>query len=240
MKQFWNNEKINELSNMIIEGKNLNIATLSIFKKFASQYSVSFETVRNFFYKNIDCFARYNPSIVNLVSTPKKFSDKDMTKIEDVLALISNGSSVRKACLDIGKTTQMALRLQNKIRWLTKKNMLSISPKKVSLAPINYNNIIPISHNHSNDVKPVAFEEKQLSNLDLQKLFNGIVKLIKKSVESEYKSANESVDIFNKYELPLQQKNKTIETLQKNNQILHNKLKELQNQILELKTKSTS
>ena len=234
MSNIWNEQVKLELCKIILENKSKGLPILNSFKSFASIHNLDFKSVRNYFYKHISDLSKLEPKLSDIVSTPKPFSENDLKLLDQVCKLVSCGKSVRYACETVGENPKHALRLQNKYRWFDKKGLLLYTPKNVSIASRNSNSVQILKPTFKKPKENVQASIPQaLSNDDLQKLFNGVVKLISKSiVETNQKSHLELVTSLKQQNI---NQGKEIDYLKKENDSLCEKLKILEGLILKLK-----
>ena len=172
-KGIWPREEVISLFGAVEEAKNKNISLKFAFIEHAKKYSRQPNSVRNYYYHEVDNLykdkARKKELGIDLEkhkkSSIKYFSQEQenelMQKIEE---LVSKGHSVRKACFTLanGDVSEM-LRYQNKYR--------NFSAKK---KPVE-NNII----------KFTSKKKEGLSESDLNSLFIGLVRLVKRSAVEE-------------------------------------------------------
>lgn len=163
----WSEEEIKALFKFVEIKKNDGVPLINIFKQFAQKVGRMQNSVRNYYYKEVTNLLKNKERSERLginiqkhkVLEVKSFSRKDEEELKNkVEELRSQGNSVRKSCLILanGDATKM-IRIQNKYRALIKEES-----KKV-------NNVIkmPIKKNILNDE-------------DINSLFLGLVKLVKK------------------------------------------------------------
>lgn len=234
MSNIWNKQVKLELCKLALKNKSNGLPILDCFKSFAEKFDLDFKSVRNYFYKHIKELSVLEPKLADFVKSPKPFNDKDLELLDKVCKLVSCGKSVRYACKAVGLNSKDSLRLQNKYRWLDKKGLLVYTPKNVSIANRNSNTIHILKPTFKKPKENAPATTPQvLSNDDLQKLFNGVVKLISKSiVDSNQKTNLELVtSLRNKNTI----QSKEIDTLKKENNALYEKLKILEGLILQLK-----
>lgn len=172
-KGSWSSEEVISLFSAVEEAKDKNISLKFAFIEHAKKYSRQPNSVRNYYYHEVDNLykdkARKKELGIDLEKHKKSsiryFSQEQeselMKKIEE---LVSQGNSVRKACFTLAKgDVGEMLRYQNKYR-----NFLA--KKKPS-----ENNIIKFTQK----------KKEGLSESDLNSLFLGLVRLVKKSALEE-------------------------------------------------------
>lgn len=172
----WNDEEVKDLFQYVEETKNKNQPLKMAFVMHAKKYGRQPNSVRNYYYHEVDNLAgdakragRLNIDIKNHEKTEINYFSQEeeqglMQKIEE---LVVAGNSVRKACLILsdGDIDKM-LRYQNKYRNYIVKNKSPESEK---------NNIIKFTKK-KNDT---------LSDSDITNLFMGLVRLVKRSAMEE-------------------------------------------------------
>ena len=228
----WNDDETKELFNVVEEFKQKKLPLSKAFYYFANKYNRKPNSVRNYYYKlvkelccneekrlalNID-IGSHNPLKV------KNFTDVETKELSTkVKELLNKGYSVRSACCTLanGDAKEM-LRLQNKYRNVEKEErckIVTMSPKK-----------------------------KMLSDAEINSLFMGLVRLIKKSameqaedkIFAEVEDANASL---RSVMVELVKKQKELELLKKNFEILKNEkllIKEELNRLRSYKAKDLS
>lgn len=224
----WTDEKIKHLFNYVEENKNRNICLVKIFKNYAAITNKKPNSIRNYYYNQIEHFC-LNPNLakklnINLnlhkVKQISHFSKTDEETLKELNNLISNGYSVRKACLTLANgDINIMMRLQNKYR-----NMKQKSENK-----LNNSNILQF--------KP---KNTGLTDNDINNLFLGLVKVIKKNaVEQLNKNLISECEWANntlrKTLVSLNNKEKEIKSLSLKNTVLSKKLIDLTNEIARLK-----
>lgn len=174
----WSNQEVKDLFKAVEEIKGSSQPLRKAFIMHAEKYSRMPNSVRNYYYHEIDNLTNDKTRLKKLaidLSKHKKnninyFSEEEeqslMNKID---ILVKQGSSVRKACLTLsnGDVGQM-LRFQNKYR-----NFLS--KQKSNESANNKDNIIKFT----NKKKTVITES------ELQALFMGLVRLVKRNAKEE-------------------------------------------------------
>lgn len=182
---FWNNEEVIKLFNFVETEKNNTTKMSEIFKKYAKISNRKPNSVRNYYYMEIAFDKKENrleklgiKRENHIVKKNEKFSDKETKELFDKIEnLKHNGESVRSACLKLanGNLEEM-VRLQNKYRVESKKRkekQIQNSFEQQSVL-VNKNNIITLPK-----------KNKTLSDSDINSLFLGLVKLVKKNAIEE-------------------------------------------------------
>ena len=167
----WNDEEVKALFSLVQKQKELGKPLREVFCMHAKKFGRKPNSVRNYYYKEVENLQSDSKRCSNLgieISKHNKmhfvpFSEEEKMKlVNEVDNLVAGGMSVRTACqkMSCGDVTLMT-RLQNKYQNLKK------SGKK--------NNIIVFRQ-----------KQKSLSENDINSLFLGLVKLIKKTAIDEF------------------------------------------------------
>ncbi len=186
----WSNSEVKELFNIVEQTKHDNMPLRRAFSMHAEKYSRMPNSVRNYYYHEIDNLKNDEKRAKKLgidISKHQKNNIQYFSQQEEerLLASIDNlvrgGCSVRKACLTLsdGDVGQM-LRFQNKYRNFVAKN----AKQKPVASPDNV----------------IKFTKKKstLSDAEIQGLFLGIVRLVKKNaLEEANAQMKESIDRAN-------------------------------------------
>ena len=226
----WANERIIHLFNFIEEKRNNNMNLVNIFSEYAKLTNKKPNSIRNYYYNQIAHFKQAPLFAKDLniniekhkLKEIKHFTQQDELKlITNIRSMVNNGYSVRKACLTLANNNVYdMMRLQNKYRSFLQKNNMN---KKET------NNILVF--------KPKI--NTTLSESDINNLFLGLVKVIKKNaleqvnknLVSECEWAN---DTLRKTLVTLNEKEQTIKALSLKNTVLSKKLMDLTNEVARL------
>ncbi len=165
--KIWQDEEVKNLFKSVEKAKRENVALKNAFDEHAKNYHRKSDSVRNYYYQEVENLKndkkRCEKLQINLLSHQKVhfqvFEKKqEETLLSQIEELVKSGMSVRSACLKLsnGSLTLMT-RYQNKYQNLKKKTKLK-------------DNIIPFRQT-----------TKTLSESDINSLFLGLVKLIKKT-----------------------------------------------------------
>ena len=181
MKGIWKNSEVKELFNVVEDYKEKNKSLKLAFIAHAQKFGRKPNSVRNYYYHEVDNLKldekRLNKLGINLNRHNKSninyFSKEEEKKLmEEIDSMVKKGVSVRKACLTLsgGDVSQM-LRFQNKYR-----NFLARA-KKPEKQNTNLNNVI-------------AFKKQSttLTDGEVQSLFMGLVRLVKRNALEESES----------------------------------------------------
>lgn len=222
--------------------KEENKSLLMAFKEFAKKTGRKPNSVRNLYYKEIERLEKNPEEAEKLnvklenhkVSLSKKFSNEETKKlVKEVLRQKCLGVSTRKACMNLanGNPNEM-VRLQNKFRSSSCMYDECLSELKTEGLVQNNRNIIYMKRK----------EEKRLSDEDVNSLFLGLIKLVKKTaienaetkLVSEAEFANNSLQ---KTILKLSAAQNTITNLTEKFNELSLYAKALEEENMQLKTK---
>ena len=169
MKGIWKDEEVKDLFNAVENAKNEGKKVGFAFQEHAMKYSRKPNSVRNYYYNEIERLKSDEKRLNNLnidLSLHKKtlkkcFSNQEKNEIiQKIKSLVDNGCSIRKTyfMLSNEEITTM-LRYQNKFR--------SMQPQK------------------NNNVLTFRKRPSKITDSDLQGLFMGLIRLVKKNVEDE-------------------------------------------------------
>lgn len=182
MKGIWKNSEVKELFSVVEIYKEKNKSLREAFIAHAEKYGRKPNSVRNYYYHEVDNLKADNKRLKNLGINLDKhnktsiiyFSQEEEEKLmQDIDNLVKSGVSVRKACYNLsgGDVGQM-LRYQNKYRNFLAKNALK-SESNVS------------SQENSNIITFKKVQQRTLSETEVQSLFMGLVRLVKKTALEE-------------------------------------------------------
>ena len=215
MKGIWNNNEVKELFSMVEDYKEKNKSLREAFQAHAQKYGRKPNSVRNYYYHEVDNLKVDGKRLQNLGINLDKhnktsiiyFSQEEEEKLmQDIDKMVKSGVSVRRACYNLsgGDVGQM-LRYQNKYRNYLAKNAPKAEPKQ------------QIIENNSNII---TFKKtpRSLSDGEVQSLFMGLVRLVKKSAmeesEEKYrKQINEANENLRKAILDLQNRERDYNNL---------------------------
>ncbi len=172
-KGIWKNEEVKDLFQSVENAKKKNLALKFAFIEHAQKYSRQPNSVRNYYYHEVDNLwkdqSRKKDLGINLnnhkKSSIKYFSEEQEAQLmQNIKELVENGYSVRKACFTLanGDVGEM-LRYQNKYRNFISKQSLQ----------------------KSNIIKFTTKKKESLSESDLNSLFLGLVRLVKRTATEE-------------------------------------------------------
>lgn len=171
MKSIWNDEEVKELFDTVERTKAENKPLKNAFQIHAQKFSRKPNSVRNYYYHEIDNLSadetRCKRIGINLCQHTKSklvpFSkEQEQEFLENIKSLTGQGMSVRAACFKLGNGDMtLVTRLQNKYQNL--KNQEEVP-----------NNIISFRD-----------RKKLLTDGDINSLFMGLVKLVKKNAAED-------------------------------------------------------
>ena len=167
--KLWNDDEVKSLFNEVEYCKNNQQALRMAFVLHAKKFKRKPNSVRNYYYKEVDNLASNEQRCKSLGIELEKhqkthfvaFDEKEEEKLlNDVSEMVANGKSVRAACQILsGGNLSLMTRLQNKYQSSKKKE----------------NNVIPFRQ-----------KRKLLTENDINSLFMGLVKLIKKTAIEDF------------------------------------------------------
>lgn len=171
MKSIWSDEEVKSLFNTVEEKRGKGESLKNAFSMHAQKFHRKGNSVRNYYYHEVDNLQKDDARRTRLNIDLKKhiknrlvpFSKEQEEKfLSEVKALTDKGMSVRSACFKLsnGDMTLMT-RLQNKFQNLKKEKAE------------NKDNIITFK------------SRKTLTDADINSLFAGLVKLVKKNAYEE-------------------------------------------------------
>ena len=178
MKGIWKNSEVKELFSVVEDFKEKNKSLREAFQVHAEKYGRKPNSVRNYYYHEVDNLKCDTKRLKNLGINLDKHNktsiiyfsqEEEENLMRDIDKMVKNGVSVRKACYSLsgGDVGQM-LRYQNKYRNFLTKNVQNKEQLKES-------NIIEFKK-----VPP-----RTLSDSEVQSLFMGLVRLVKKTALEE-------------------------------------------------------
>ena len=207
----WKHEEISDLYSLVEKYKTQAKPIFSAFTEHANKYGRKNTSVRNFYYKSLSEFSKNTTEAkkygINLAQhkkmSPEIFSDEEKIKLDKIKSFVAGGMSVRRACYKLAEgDAKKMLRYQNKYR-------------SQNFQKPQFDNVITMP------------KKTGLSDTEINSLFMGLVKLIKRcameqvsgKMEMEVKSAN---DALRRSLIELASKQKEIESLKYNFEMLKN------------------
>lgn len=258
MSNSWSNEEIKDLFSLVEKYKLNGKSLLEAFESHAKKYNRKPLSVRNYYYLKVDEFLHDEKLSkkfeINIEMHQKnnfaKFDERQTQKLLDYIkARTSAGKSVRSACLEIvGNDAKKLVRLQNKYR-LEMNKAKSLKTEKNQKISSNYANFSKKTaknlQNSSNNLINFPAEQKalpqKLTDAEIQSLFLGLVKLVKKStlidIDEQIKQEQEKLSvIIRKSTIEINEKNEKIEKLLGENKKLSTEVLQLKNKLEEMRT----
>lgn len=224
----WKDAETLALFKLVEDFKNMAKPLKEAFFAYAMQTNRKPDSVRNYYYKTLKEIElnKKNRLKINLkvhkINRPEAFSkEEEKAVFEKIQKLLSEGCSLRNACLKVaGGDIKKMLRYQNKFRSLEK----SAEPCKVVRMPS---------------------KKGKLTDSEINSLFMGLVKLIKKCAEEqaeekalfEAETANEAL---RRTVVELSAKQKELDNLKKNFEILKNQKLLLKEELNGLRSQTAS
>ncbi len=232
MKGIWKNSEVKELFSIVEDYKGNNRSLKDAFISHAQKYGRKPNSVRNYYYHEVDNLKSDEKRLEKLgidlslhnKSSITYFSQEEEEKLmKDVDDMVKKGVSVRKACLSLsgGDVSQM-LRYQNKYRNYILKNK---PPKEEK------NNVITFKKT-----------PRTLTDGEVQSLFMGLVRLVKKNAYEESENLyrdklNKANDELRKLLTRLSSQERDFEKLKIEIKELKNENSALENKMFELRCK---
>ena len=186
MKEYskWKDSEVKELFNLIENYRDKNASLLSAFSEYAKLSGRKRNSVRNYYYQELAELQKNSArakslkidTSKHLITTSTLFSEFETKEIlTKILRMNSTGISIRKACLTLAENDiNKMVRYQNKYRSVLKNNPELIEDIKKELKTNTKeipNNVVYLKKQ----------ETKCISESDINSLFLGLIKLVKKS-----------------------------------------------------------
>lgn len=188
MKGIWKNSEVKELFEVVENFKEKNKSLKLAFITHAEKYGRKPNSVRNYYYHEVDNLKTdgnrleklgINLNLHNKTNVAYFSPDEEKELMKEVDEMVEKGVSVRKACLTLsgGDVSQM-LRYQNKYRNYLAKN------KKNTQNNDKFDKL-------SKPDNVITFKKmgKSLSDNEVQALFMGLVRLVKRNAMEESEEA---------------------------------------------------
>lgn len=198
----WDNNQIKKLFLTVEKTKDENKSLLEAFKIFAKKTGRKQNSIRNFYYHEVENLKNNNERAKVLgidvskhnIVLPEKFSNEETKNlVKEILRRKCLGFSTRKACLELanGDVNKM-IRFQNKFRSVvaTSREIYSQCLDELKREGLGEKEI-----KKGNIILMKKQEEKKLNDDDINSLFLGLIRLVKKSaaqsVAKEFESESE-------------------------------------------------
>lgn len=201
----WKDQEIKKLFAFVEDGKEKHSSLLSIFKDYAMRTKRKPNSVRNYYYLELSELENNKDKCQRLgidISLHKKIKQtpfdqqEEKEVVKNILRLCAKGMSVRKACLemaegDLGKM----IRFQNKYRNVLKTNqsLFSCCEQELEKEGVHITKKFT-SPQYKNNIFVMPKQKGALSDKDVEALFMGLVRLVKRV-------ANEQAEMQNKLEI---------------------------------------
>ena len=201
----WKDDEIKKLFGFVEEGKQKHLSLLSIFKSYAEMTKRKPNSVRNYYYLELGQLQNDKSKCqrlgINLKNHEKikqtPFDEKEEKEVvKSILRLCAKGMSVRKACLKLaGDDLGKMIRFQNKYRNVLKGNqaLLSRGIQELKDEGIEVNIKQKVTP-RPNNILVMPKQKGALSDKDIEALFMGLVRLVKRV-------ANEQAEVQNRIEM---------------------------------------
>lgn len=232
MKGIWENSEVKELFSVVENYKEKNKSLREAFQAHAEKYGRKPNSVRNYYYHEVDNLKADGKRLKKLginIDKHNKTSiiyfsaDEEDKLMQDIDRMVKSGISVRKACYNLsgGDVGQM-LRYQNKYRNFLSKNKHEIVKKE------------------SNIIEFKKVQQRTLTDAEVQSLFMGLVRLVKKTAleesEERYKKLiSEANDNLRKTMLALSNKERDLNKLKQEFVKIKSENSTLVNSVLKLR-----
>lgn len=237
----WSDVEVKSLFERVEKCKHENVALIRAFAEHAKKFSRKQNSVRNYYYHEVDnlCgdLARAAELKIDLKKHQKvHFKNFDKVQEGDLFGEIDKltkaGLSVRAACLKLsGGDLALMTRFQNKYQNMKRKidssekfkNIMQTNQKTAkngaNSTKILYNQDFSVQENE----KIIPFKiPHNLSDADINSLFLGLVRLVKKSAQEEFsEQSREMKKMFEKKESELENLRLEFEKLRTENLSLH-------------------
>ncbi len=240
--KIWNDVEVKALFDGVENCKKQNFSLVRAFESHAKKFSRKPNSVRNYYYHEVDNLAADKVRAARLridITKHQKSHFKNFDKMQEgelfdeIDRLTSNGFSVRSACLKLsGGDLALMTRYQNKYQNMKRKiennqNSNNFSKKgsgKAKKSPLQ----IKVLKEKAKDSKIIPFKMPySLSDADINSLFLGLVKLIKKSAQEETaENFSELKNVLNKKESELKNLKQEFERIKTENLALLSKVQE--------------
>lgn len=253
MKQYskWKNEEVITLFRFIEQGKQKGKSLSLLFENYAQQSGRKPNSVRNYYYAELSNLEQdtnrakqLNIDITLHQKCEQKAFNEDETNhiVSEILRLKSLGYSVRKACLKLsdGNLSEM-VRLQNKFRTVIKNNPNIVENCKQGLKQKGF----IIEEKQECKILKMPQKTTRLSDSEINSLFLGLVKLVKKQAMEEANSnlkndAEFANNTLRKTMVELQTKDLEIKKLRSQFKVVAQEKEKLKQEIMLLRGKSAN
>lgn len=209
-KGCWEDQEVVDLFNQVEFQKESNKPLKEAFKNHAEKYRRKPNSVRNYYYYQLEQLKNditktkrlgIDLSLHEKIEIEYFSKDEEDRLISKIDKLVKSGQSIRKACYQLsGGDLNLMLRYQNKYR-----NHIAKAQSKTKVMP---DNIISFS----------CKKKASLTDGDINSLFLGLVRLVKRSAIEEYTqnmkdTQNSANEMLRKTIIDLNKKNKELSDL---------------------------
>lgn len=242
MKDFrilgWKLNEVEELlSNVTNRGEK---SLLQVFDEFAQKTQRKSLSVRNFYYKILQLAENDNEigALLNANELSKNirnihFNCEDTLSLLRVLLRNDRNISVRKACFELAEGDEkLMIRYQNKYRNALKQNPELVQQVLNELREQNFR----VRDVKIDNISVMPSQKRLITDKEIQSLFWGLVRLVKKSAEQDLEETLKREAEFANTTLQnslidLRRKEMLIKELKEQNIMLKSKLKSLENRL---------
>ena len=244
----WKDQEVVELFRFVEKQKAAGECLTNIFINFAKQTKRMPNSVRNYYYAEL-CNLMQNPTRCQKLQIdislhkkiePKEFTeDETKTVVTKILQMTAKGMSVRKACQTLANgEISLMVRYQNKFRSVVQKDKTMYNSclqrvgEEVKLKTKTPNNIIKMPDRRN-----------VLTESDINSLFLGLVKLVKKQTQDDLcktyeKDKQKANDMLRKTLVEIAEKDNIIKQLRKQFKVLKQEKEQLCEEIKILRGKT--
>lgn len=215
------------------------------FKTIATKLNLKKESAKNYYYSFIKTI-KNNPNNCNLELNKlnkNNFNKFELSEIDHLISTIDNnllkGKSVRSSCLELANNdAKLMLRLQNKYRNFKKSKLNKEGKKDMKNNELEINE--DLKQTKKQNIINIDFAKqkinKRISDNDINALFMGLVKIVKKnaldSANRELKvECNEANENFRQTLIDLNRKEAELKIMQEENRELNLKVEAQKEQI---------
>lgn len=198
----WKDEQIKQLFLFVEEGKQEHKPLLTIFREFAQMSGRKPNSVRNYYYLELNELQNNTQKQKRLgidLSKHEKIKqtpfdeDEEKKVVTQILRLCASGMSVRRACLEMsGGDLGKMIRFQNKYRNCLKNNPSLI---RACVDELKSEGIESRVVARTETARPsnvfVMPKQKELSDKDIEALFMGLVRLVKRVACEQAQTQNQ-------------------------------------------------
>jgi len=247
----WKDEEVKHLFLHIENFKQKNLPLTYAFLEYAKQTNRKANSVRNYYYLELDELLKNEPRRIKLnidLTNHQKQNFEEFNKQQEyeltyyILQKARYSKSVRSSCLELANNdVSLMIRYQNKFRSLLKNNASLINEINKKLdATIGPKQDIKKANILTFPVLDKTKNKERLSDEELKGLFMGLVKLVKKSADLEVSNAlkkecNFANESLRKTLIAMRKKEEEILLLSQKNEVLNERLKALEDQMINLR-----